>query len=187
MTRRSIVVVVAALATGWLTAAQAQSQGSSGQGDIMPALLAEVRGLRIAMEQMTAAGPRVQLALGRLQLQEQRVTGAAARLADTRTQLAGMQRRAAEVQEAVENLEGMLSGEREMAKPDGKNTVEDIRRMISAELAVRQKDAGVIGLDVQRLLTQEATHANEVAAEEARWSDLNQRLEDLERLLRPLK
>ena len=39
----------------------------------MPALLTEVRGLRVAMEQMTSAGARVQLALGRLQLQESRL------------------------------------------------------------------------------------------------------------------
>ena len=187
MTRRSVVVIVAALATGWLTAAQAQTQGSSSQGDIMPALLAEVRGLRVAMEQMTAAGPRVQLALGRLQLQEQRVAAATTRLTEVRNQLAAAQRRAAEVQEAVDTLEGMLSGEREMAKPDGKNTVEDIRRMISAELAVRQKDVGVVGVDLQRLLTEEAALVNELSTEQARWSDLNQRLEDLERSLRPLK
>src|SRR5215213_8736359 len=41
--------------------------------DVLPALLVEVRGLRAAMEQMAAAGPRVQLALGRVQLQEQRI------------------------------------------------------------------------------------------------------------------
>ena len=40
----------------------------------MPALLQEVRGLRAAIEQMTASASRVQLALGRLQLQEQRLT-----------------------------------------------------------------------------------------------------------------
>jgi hypothetical protein len=36
--------------------------------DVLSALLVEVRGLRAAMEQLGAAGPRVQLALGRLQL-----------------------------------------------------------------------------------------------------------------------
>ena len=50
--------------------AAAQTPGASQSGDIMPALLQEVRGLRVAMEQMTSAGARVQLALGRLQLQE---------------------------------------------------------------------------------------------------------------------
>src|SRR3954451_5286596 len=41
--------------------------------DVLPTLLIEVRDLRGAMEEMAAAGPRVQLALGRVQLQEQRI------------------------------------------------------------------------------------------------------------------
>ena len=36
--------------------------------DTLAALLVEVRGLRAAMEQMASAGPRVQLAFGRLQM-----------------------------------------------------------------------------------------------------------------------
>src|ERR671913_210744 len=47
--------------------------GRPQETDVLTALLMEVRGLRSVMEQMASAGPRVQLALGRLQLQEQRV------------------------------------------------------------------------------------------------------------------
>jgi hypothetical protein len=49
------------------------------------ALLREVDGLRVAMEQKASAGPRVQLAIKRLQLQEQRVNNMtpAERHADT--------------------------------------------------------------------------------------------------------
>ena len=41
--------------------------------DTLGALLVEVRGLRGAIEQMASVGPRVQLAMGRLQLHEQRL------------------------------------------------------------------------------------------------------------------
>ena len=187
MTRRSVVVVLAALATGWLTAAQAQTQGSSSQGDIMPAVLAEVRGLRIAMEQMTAAGARVQLALGRLQLQEQRLIGANKRLDEVRNQLAGNQRRAAELQERVAELEAMLSGERAMPKPDSAHSADDIRKMISQQLPDAQRELAFVNVDVQRVAAQEATLTSEVADEQTRWTVLNQQLEDLERSLRPLK
>ena len=37
--------------------------------------------------------------------------------------------------------------------------------------------------DVQRLRAEEAELANSVAAEQARWLDINQRLEELERAL----
>ena len=50
----------------------------------MPELLAEVRGLRAAIEQMTSSASRVQLALGRLQLQEPRLNAANGRLAGIR-------------------------------------------------------------------------------------------------------
>ena len=69
------------------------SQASQGQ-DVLPALLVEVRGLRAAMEQMASAGPRVQLALGRLQLQEQRVNNLLRRLETARGSLAAAQRAA---------------------------------------------------------------------------------------------
>ena len=42
--------------------------------DVLGALLVEVRGLRGAIEQMSSASARVQLAMGRLQLNEQRIT-----------------------------------------------------------------------------------------------------------------
>ena len=56
--------------------------------DVLPALLAEVKGLRAAMEQMAGAGPRVQLSVGRLQLQEGRIAGMIRRLDTVRDTLA---------------------------------------------------------------------------------------------------
>ena len=41
--------------------------------------------------------------------------------------------------------------------------------------------------ELQRLTAEESTYATEVANEQARWTEFNQRLEDLERALRPLK
>jgi hypothetical protein len=40
---------------------------------------------------------------------------------------------------------------------------------------------------VQRLVAEEAMVAQEMSAEQTRWTEFNQRLEDLERALRPLK
>src|SRR5688500_17334618 len=105
MTSRTVAVVAAVIALGGLSVVRAQTQAAAGSQDIMPSLLAEVRGLRAAMEQMAAAGPRVQLALGRLQLQEQRLMEAAKRLEGTRTRLAEMQRSVAEQQEQLGLME----------------------------------------------------------------------------------
>jgi chromosome segregation ATPase len=184
---RTIGIVAAALIVGWFAAAQAQTPGASSSGDILPALLAEVRGLRVAMEQMTAAGPRVQLALGRLQLQEQRLTAANDRLIEARSQLTGTQRRAAELQEQVTEFEALVSGQRELPRPDTKITADEMRRTMSGQLRDLQQQLVAVNADMQRLTSQENALANEVSTEQARWSDINQHLEDLERSLRPLK
>lgn len=184
MSGRSVGVVATMLLVGTLAAAQTPGSGSR---DIMPELLTEVRGLRAAIEQMTASSSRVQLALGRLQLQEQRLTVANSRLADIRNQLGNAQRGAAEMQERAGNLESMVSGQTEMPRPEGQFTAEQIRRQITAEMQMVQRQMIAANAEVQRLTAQENTLANDVSTEEARWADLNRQLEDLERSLRPVK
>ena len=70
-----------------------RAQSAPEQPDVLPALLSEVRGLRAAMEQMAVAGPRVQLALGRLQLQEQRINTLGRRLETVKANQESAQRR----------------------------------------------------------------------------------------------
>ena len=97
--RRGIVVlsltllgVISGVAVGTEVAADADQARPAGPSqDVLPALLLEVRGLRAAMEQMAAAGPRVQLALGRVQLQEQRINNLIRRLDEVRATLGGAQ------------------------------------------------------------------------------------------------
>jgi chromosome segregation ATPase len=184
---RTIGTAAAAVIVGWFAAAQAQTPGATQTADIMPALLQEVRGLRAAIEQMTSSGSRVQLALGRLQLQEQRLAAANDRLMEAREQLAASQRRATELQEQATELEGMVSGQREIPRPDAKNNADELRRAMNEQLQNVQREIVAVNAEVMRLTNQENALANEVSTEQARWSDLNQRLEDLERSLRPLK
>lgn len=69
--RRTFALVTIALMlmlTGLATSILARQ--TSQQPDVLNALLVEVRGLRAAMEELASAGPRVQLSMGRLQLQE---------------------------------------------------------------------------------------------------------------------
>ena len=97
--RRGIVVVsltlvgvIIGLIAGSRTPVSAeQTRTVTPEGDVLPALLVEVRGLRAAMEQMAAAGPRVQLALGSVQLQEQRINNLIRRLDEVRLTLGGAQ------------------------------------------------------------------------------------------------
>ena len=125
-----------------------------GPRDIMPALLQEVRGLRAAMEQMTSAGARVQLALGRLQLQEQRLNAANGRLAEIRVQLAGTQRRAAELQEQAQTWKACCRASVPMPEPRPRYQ--------------RRTDSPVLTVEMQSGCSAKAAAANANAAAAAR-------------------
>ncbi len=174
MGRTTAAALVVAVVAGGLAVARGQAQGPSGSQDIMPALLAEVRGLRAAMEQMASAGARVQLALGRLQLQEQRLNTAISRLDNTRARLADAQRGAADQQGQL----AMMETELKEPKDDGPPR-EDVERTLHH---LRQQ-ASQSAMEMQRLAAEEAMLAGEVANEQGRWTGFNQRLEELERTL----
>src|SRR6478672_2344919 len=114
-----LVVGLMALAAGSVVRIHATQvatrQASASQEDVLPALLVEVRGLRAAMEQMASAGPRVQLALGRVQLQEQRVNNLLRRLEESRTHLAEAQRNYDRLQQEQQNIAAAIRDPR----PDG--------------------------------------------------------------------
>src|SRR5262245_7461133 len=101
------IIVIAGLAVS-THASQSTARQSVTQEDVVPALLVEVRGLRAAMEQMASAGPRVQLALGRVQLQEQRVNNLMRRIEDSRNQVAGTQRKYDQLQQQIRGLQDAI-------------------------------------------------------------------------------
>ena len=91
--------------------------------DILSALLIEVRGLRAAMEQAAFAGPSVQILLGRVQLQEQRITNQVRRLDAVRASLVPaqqnlepMEREAKEFEESLRRSQGRYNSMEEMLK-----------------------------------------------------------------------
>ena len=144
--------------------------------DLLPALLTEVKGLRAAMEQMASASARSQLLVGRLQLQEGRITAMTRRLDTVRDALAPARHELAKAQDtltslqtpATENEEGLGA----LVKKLGLVKIEDVQR----EVAARQETVNRLAAEEQQLLQQ-------IAADQARWVDINQRLDQLERAL----
>jgi predicted nucleic acid-binding Zn-ribbon protein len=176
--RRGISVFIL-IAVGLATGAALQSglsaqapRASQGQ-DVLPDLLLEVRGLRAAMEAMASSGPRVQLALGRLQLQEQRVNNLLRRLETSRASLGAAQR-------AEENARQELAGREEAlgSFPEGED-----RRQMQLHLRVAKREHAQLATELQRLQVEESGVVQELATEQGRWSDINQRMEELERTL----
>jgi hypothetical protein len=148
----------------------------------MPALLEEVRGLRAAMEQMASSGARVQLALGRLQMQEQRLNAALKRLDDTRTRLAQTQRGIASQQEQMAMLESTFK-DAAAAQPAAGRVRGDgpSEREVEAMLQHQRRQIEIESAEVLRLTGEESALASEVASEQARWMELNGRLDEVER------
>jgi chromosome segregation ATPase len=152
------------------------SQASQGQ-DVLPALLAEVRGLRAAMEQIASSGPRVQLALGRLQLQEQRVNNLLRRLEAARGSLTAAQRKEDEARQELTNMEKIRKG----------NGPEHLQNLPPGQVEGMVSDArggyARAAKELQRLQVEESGIVQELAAEQGRWTYINQRMEELERAL----
>jgi hypothetical protein len=149
----------------------AQAQQPSGQ-DVLPALLQEVKGLRAAMEQMATSNAHAQLLVGRLQLQEGRMNGMIRRLDTVRDDLAKADGEYAQITGALKTLQGDSSPS-EIPEKDRDTAVGGLRQEVQRVKA-----------NVERLRAEEAQLTSDLTAEQARWVDINQRLDELERSLK---
>jgi chromosome segregation ATPase len=141
--------------------------------DTLGALLVEVRGLRSAMEQMASVGPSIQLAMGRLQLHEQRINTLVRRGDVVRDALVAAHKRAGEMRDRIGNLQRALE-----------DSTEPLHRSnIEAQLPMIKQDLARATGEIQRLQTEESEAAAQVSSEQARWAEINQRLEELDRAL----
>jgi chromosome segregation ATPase len=170
-TFRHILVIasVAAAALGGSVVGRAQPSAP----DTLSSLLTEVRALRIAMEQMVAAGPRVQLAMGRLQLQDQRVSELTRRLDDVKNRLAGIQKQSDNEEEESKMLEETIP---RTTDPARQRELEEVLK--HHKFAARERAPEIL-----RLQGEQAALMQDLANEQTRWMDLNQRLDELERSL----
>jgi chromosome segregation ATPase len=169
-TVRAAAMLIVIAATGFAARGFAQAQQTSG-GDVLPALLQEVKGLRAAMEQMATSNAHAQLLVGRLQLQESRMNAMIRRLDTVRDEHA-------KAKTAYEQLRGsikMLEGDRSPNDPP-----QEERDQILGQFR-RQIDSAKGAVD--RWAAEEAQLTGDLSAEQARWVDINQRLDELERSL----
>lgn len=171
------------LAVGTLAAAAAGvtlgAQGSrAADPQVLNVLVSEVRGLRQAIEQMATVGAHVQLALGRLQLQEQRVNAIIRRGEALRDAIARAQKDVAASQAHL----AMVGGPFKEKPGDAAAAAED--NPVLAPMLKSLKDAVAAGqAEVQRLQNEEAFLQQQIANEQGRWSEINRALEELERVL----
>jgi hypothetical protein len=164
-----IVGVMVGIGSTWRpTAAQ-----TANDDDVLPALLAEVKGLRAAIEQMAGAGPRVQLLSSRLQLQEGRINGMIRRLDTVRDSLASARRELEQLKGTQKLMEG---GDEPRDPNEPKEDFGPLLIGVKRQLAAAQAN-------VDRLTAEEVQLTQDLTVEQARWTDINRRLDELERAL----
>ena len=163
------LVIVVGVATGHTSEAQRPAQ----QEDVLPALLTEVRGLRAAMEQMASGGAQAQLLVGRLQLQEGRITSMIRRLDTVRDSLATARREYDQMRGAMQMFEKESKAN---AEPDNAKDMEGVFAGLKTQVVAAKAN-------LDRLSAEEMQLTGDIANEQARWIAINQRLDELEKLI----
>src|SRR5262245_4410654 len=130
--------------------------------DVFNALLVEVRGLRGAIEQMSSASARVQLAMGRLQLNEQRITTYMRRLDDVRDRRIAAEAEALKRQQRFSGLTDEMRG-----------APQPIPRYIEVEIATAKAELADANATLLRFKNEEARLLQDIATEQDRWAEIN--------------
>jgi HAMP domain-containing protein len=145
--------------------------------DPMNALLSEVHALRIAMEQTASIAPRVQLTLARLNIEEQRIAQLAGQLDQVRRELSGATLASKKTSDDLVDVERSLQTA----------TDDKTRKQLEEAQSIYKRELSHHSFQEQQLRTRENEAMQLLSTEQARWIDLNARLDDLERLLGPIR
>lgn len=155
--------------------AQAPASARAEGGDAaVAALVAEVRALRADLAAASRNQLRAQMLMGRVGLQEQRLAYLDKQRTDTASQLAIQAQLTAGLRAQVQGFEG-----------GGCNALPvEARRDCQASAATLKQQLAQQDAREQQLRSQENELVNALAAEQARWSEFNTRLDELERATR---
>ncbi|HTM05262.1 MAG TPA: hypothetical protein VL173_17250 [Vicinamibacterales bacterium] len=168
------LVLVAADA---LLRAQAPAAARADGGDaVVAALVTEIRGLRADLAAASRNQLRAQMLLGRVQMQEQRLAYLDKQRADT-----------AAAAMAQSQMMSMFQGSMppgDTSPCDAMPGGADAKRDCEANFAARRRQLADQQSRIQQLQQQENDLVNALQTEQARWSEFNSRLDELEQSLR---
>jgi chromosome segregation ATPase len=169
--RAKILVLAGVLVTG---AAIASGQ-SQRQAATLDDVVAELRGLRADLKAMRASTTEAQMLTARLQLQEQRIAVLSNQRNDVSTRLAIETRLRTDAERQVQVFE------------ETRNRNEDLgvsRAELEGQAKVFKSMFEMHRDLEQQLRAQDTQLSGEIANEQNRWQDFNNRLDELERSLK---
>jgi chromosome segregation ATPase len=152
-------------------AARGQAPGSDAPA--LQALLAEVHQLRLALERSGSIAPRIQIAVERLKLQQDQVARTSRQLDDVRRQIEELQSARARLADRIQNLESEAP---QTADPTERKRMNEELKSFRPEVEQFQKSE-------QQLRAREGELASQLQSEQARLTELNDRLDQMERAL----
>jgi len=170
--RSLIVACGVGIVVGALSTVGARAQPA----DPLTALLTEVHALRLAMEQQATLGPRIQVAMARLNIQEQRLNHINTQLDLLHTMTGGL------------NPDGGSGLRARLDELDKQLQIEtDPSKRAAYEREQKQLKAAVEnqGRMLQQYHDRENDLLQSAATEQSRWNELNAQLDELERQLGP--
>lgn len=160
-----------------LTASNGLAQAPSNNQALLQSLLAEVHELRGAIQAMTAASHRVQIALYRLQAQETAVAQATTRLDTVRARCLALEDQRKAV--TVELQE--VRGEVDSGTTPGAQLKETQRRLNGLKALVDGQSA-----DVSTCQSAEAEASGQLQSERTKLTDIQERVERLDKAFEKL-
>lgn len=166
--RRLSWSVVLVLAAGSAAVVLAQEKNDAPNGSLA-ALTAEIRQLRVAVEESTRSQTQTQALGVYLSVQQSRILQAATRLESARKELDAVSLRSREIASQLENFQGEIL---RVNEPQRRAQLEDANQQLKFEQrhVVEQE---------QQARAREAELSQALQVEESRWTDLITRLEQL--------
>ena len=154
-----------------------QTPASSPDNSTIQALLQEVHQLRVALERSTLTGPRVEIAVQRLRLQQEQVTRTAGQLYDARREIDHLQ---AEQGKTAAQIEALSNEAQESTDPNRRQSIESIAKQMKFDGDQQQKN-------LESLRSREAELSARLQTEQESLDELRGRLDRLEQSLEPPK
>jgi septal ring factor EnvC (AmiA/AmiB activator) len=145
----------------------------TGSTDTLSALLVEVRQLRIAMERAATTTPQVQLLGARLSVQNERLARAERDHDSTKRELEEVSAALAQMTTQIEEIENAAAQEQNPER----------QRALSMEARAATSQRAEMSARQLRLRARESELATRFGSEELKWTELNRRLDEIERTI----
>jgi chromosome segregation ATPase len=168
---------VVAFAVVLFAASSGLCQTPNKEGDPLQSLRAEVHQLRIAIQGMTVASQRVQIALSQLQMQDAAVARARERLDTTHNRCLGAAGGQQRITGEMARLQSAL---------DSGTLSESQTKQIQSNLASMKTQLDAQATEVQSCQTAEAEASGQLQSEQAKLTELQDRIERLDQSLQKL-